>query len=53
MVTISNPDCLSRSETGFNPGRRSRKNTYLIELDVKFVVSISQRSEELRLYNLG
>jgi hypothetical protein len=29
-------------------------STYLIELDVRkpFVVSISQRSEELRLYNL-
>jgi hypothetical protein len=50
-VTISSPDWLSNSETGVNPGRRS---TNLNELDVRkpLVVSLSQRSEELRLYNL-
>ncbi len=33
---------------------RSLKSTYLIELDVRkpLVVFVSQRSEELRLYNL-
>jgi hypothetical protein len=53
-VTISNPDSLSSSETGVNPGIRSWKNTYLNELDVRkpLVQSISQKSEELRLYNL-
>jgi hypothetical protein len=52
--TISNPYSLSSSATGANPGRRSFKCTYLIELDVRkpLVVSISQRSEELRLYDL-
>jgi hypothetical protein len=40
--------------SGYNPGIRSLKSTYVIELDVRkpLVVSISQRSEELRLYNL-
>jgi hypothetical protein len=54
-LTISNPDSLSSSETGVNPGIRSyEKSTYLNELDVRkqLVVSISQRREELRLYNL-
>jgi hypothetical protein len=52
-VTISNPDLLSSNETGVNPGIRSWKK-HLNELDVRkpLVVSISQRSEELRLYNL-
>jgi hypothetical protein len=51
-VTFSNPYSLSRSQTGVNPGIRSWRNNYLIELDVwkPLVVSISQRSEELRLY---
>ncbi len=44
-VTISNPDSLSSSETGFNSGIRSWKSNYLNELDVRkpLVVSISQR----------
>ncbi len=51
-MTISNPDSLSCSGTGVNPGIRSRKSTYLNELDVRkpLVVSNSRRSEELRLY---
>jgi hypothetical protein len=50
-VTISNPDLLSSSETGVNPGLRSWKNTNLNELNVRkpLVVSASKRSEELRL----
>ncbi len=53
-VTISNPDSPSSSETGVNPGIMSWKSTCLIELDVRkpLVVSMSQRSEEMRLYNL-
>jgi hypothetical protein len=53
-VTISKPDSLYRSEIRINPGIRSRKRTYLIELDARklLVVSISQRNEELRPYNL-
>ncbi len=53
-VTISNHNSLSSSETGLNPEIRSWKSSYLIELDVRkpLVVSISQRIEELRLYNL-
>ncbi len=53
-MTILNPDSLSRSETWVNPGIRSWKSTYLNELAVRkpLVVSISQRSEELRLHNL-
>jgi hypothetical protein len=53
-VTISNPDYLSRSVTVVNPVIRSWKSTHLIELDLRnpLVVSISQRSEELRLYNV-
>jgi hypothetical protein len=54
-LTISNPDLLSSSETLFNSGIRSwKKGTHLNELHVRkpLVVSISQRSEELRLYNL-
>jgi hypothetical protein len=37
-----------------NLGIKAEKSTYLIELDVRkpLVVSVSQRSEELRLYNL-
>jgi hypothetical protein len=53
-VTISNPDSLSGSATGVNPGKRSWRSTYLNELDVRkpMMVSISQRSEELRLHYL-
>jgi hypothetical protein len=52
-VTISNPDSLSSSETGVDPGTRSwKKSTYLNELDVRkpLVVSISQtrRAETLQ-----
>ncbi len=45
---------LSSNKTGVNPRIRSWKCTYLIELNVRkpLVVSISQRSKELRLYNL-
>jgi hypothetical protein len=48
------PDLLSSSKTGVNSGIRNWKSTFLIELDVRkpLVESISQRSEELRLYNL-
>ncbi len=54
FVTVSNHDALSSSEAGVNPRIRSWKCTCLIELDVRnpLVVSISQRSEELRPYNL-
>jgi hypothetical protein len=53
-VTISNPKSLSSTETRINPEIRSSKYTYLNELDVRkpLVVSISQRSEKLRLFNL-
>jgi hypothetical protein len=53
-VTIFKPESPFSSEAGVNPGIRSRKSTYLIQLDVRkpLVVSISQRSEELRFYNL-
>jgi hypothetical protein len=53
-VAISNPHLLSSSKTGFNPGIRSLKNTHLNGLDVRkpLVVSISQKSAELRLNNL-
>jgi hypothetical protein len=53
-VTISNHETLSSSETGVHPGIRTWKSTYLIELDVSkpLVVSISQRSKKLKLYNL-
>ncbi len=53
-VTISNPDSLFSSETGVNSGRRRSKSTHLNELDVRkpLVVSMSQRREELRRYNL-
>ncbi len=52
-VTISNLDLRSSSETWVNPGKRSEKSTHLNELVLRkpLVVSISQRSEELRLYN--
>jgi hypothetical protein len=45
---------LFSSETGVNPIIRSWKSTHLNELDARkpLVVSISQKSEELRLYNL-
>jgi hypothetical protein len=54
FVTISNPDSLSSSETEVNTGARSRKSTYLNELNVRkpLVESISQGSKELRLHNL-
>jgi hypothetical protein len=50
-VTISKPNSLSSIETGVNPEITS---THLNELHVRkpLVVSISQRSEELRLDNL-
>jgi hypothetical protein len=53
-VTISNPNSLSISERGVRPGKRSWKSAYLVELDVRkpLVASISQRSKELRVYNL-
>ncbi len=53
-VTISNLDSFSSSETAVNPEIGSWKSSYLIELDVRkpLVVFISQRSEQLRLYNL-
>jgi hypothetical protein len=57
-VTISNPNPLSScSETRVNPGirtKKAKKSIYLNELNVRkpLVVSISQRSEELRLYSL-
>jgi hypothetical protein len=53
-VTISNPDLLCSSETGVNPGIRSDKGTYLNEHDVRkaLVVTVSQRSEELRIYSV-
>jgi hypothetical protein len=53
-VTIPNPDLFSSSETEVNRGIRRRKSTHLDELDFRkpLVVSISQRSEELRPYNL-
>jgi hypothetical protein len=39
---------------GVNSGIRKQKSTYLNELDVRkpLMVSMSQRSEELKLYNL-
>jgi hypothetical protein len=53
-VTVSSPDSLFSCEAGANPGIRRWKSTYLNELDVRkpLVVSVSERSEELRLYNL-
>jgi hypothetical protein len=54
-VTTSNHNSLSKSETGVIPGMRSwNKHLYLNELNVRkpLVESISQRSEELTLYNL-
>jgi hypothetical protein len=50
-VTISNPDSLFSCETGANPGIRSWKGTYFIELNVRkpSMVSLLQKSEELRL----
>ncbi len=52
-MKISNHDSLSSSETRVNRGMRSW-STYLLELDFRnpLVASISQRSEELRLYKL-
>ncbi len=54
-TTTSNTGLLSSSETRVNPGIRSWKSTYQNELDDRkpLVVSISQRSEELRLHNLA
>jgi hypothetical protein len=53
-VAISNYDLLYSRETGIYSGSRSWKSTNLMELDARkpLVLSISQRSEELRLYNL-
>jgi hypothetical protein len=53
-MTTSNLDPLPSSVTGVNLGIRSCKSTYLNELDVRkpLVVSLSQRNEEMRLYNL-
>ncbi len=54
FVAISNPASLLSSEKGDNPGIRSWKSTYINEFDARksLVVSISERSEELWLYNL-
>jgi hypothetical protein len=51
-MTISAPKSLSRSEKGVIPGIKN--STYLNVLDVRkpLVVSVSQRSEELRLHNV-
>jgi hypothetical protein len=53
-MIIPNPNLLSSSKTGVNLGIRSWKSTRLIELSARklLVESISQRSEEMRLYNL-
>jgi hypothetical protein len=54
FVTIPNPDSLSSIETGDTWNKKLKYITYLIDLDVRkpLLVYISQRSEELRLYNL-
>jgi hypothetical protein len=48
------PHSLSSGETGINPGLEAEKSSYLNELDIRkpLVVSVSQRSEERRLFNL-
>jgi hypothetical protein len=51
-LTISDPDWLSRCETGFNPGIRSWKKHLPDWARRQKVLPISRRSEELRLYNL-
>jgi hypothetical protein len=53
-VTISNSSSLSSSVTGVNPGTTSREDHLSDKLDVRkpLMVAISQRSEELKLYNL-
>jgi hypothetical protein len=50
-LTISNPNSLPSCAAGVNPGIKKLKKELLNELDVRkpSVVSISQRSEELRL----
>jgi hypothetical protein len=52
-MTIWNPDLLSSSATMVEHGMRSEISTFLNELDVgkPLVESISQKCEELRLYN--
>jgi hypothetical protein len=54
MKKNSDPDLLFSSETGVNPAIRSCNSTHLNELDDRkpLVVSISQGSEEARLYRL-
>jgi hypothetical protein len=53
-MTFSNSDLLSSSVTGVNRGKITESRTYLNEVNFKkqLVISISQRSEELRPYNL-
>ncbi len=53
-MTSTNPDSDSSSESWVDSGLRSWKGAYLIALDVRktLIVPVSQRSEELRLYNL-
>jgi hypothetical protein len=56
-VAILNPNSIFNSETGVNSGIRSLNNHFsdsLIELEVRkpLMVSISQKSEELKFYNL-
>jgi hypothetical protein len=50
---IQRPILLFSSETAVNP-RKAEKCAHLIQLDVRtpLVVSVSERSEELRLCNL-
>jgi hypothetical protein len=54
-VTISNPGSVSSSKAEVYFEIRGWKCTYLNELNVNkpLVVSVTQRTEELRLYNLG
>jgi hypothetical protein len=53
-VTISTPSLLFNRETGVKHDLNNWKSTYLNELNVRkpLEVSISQRSEEMRLNNV-
>jgi hypothetical protein len=53
-VTISNPDLLSTVKQELILEEEAGRSTYLNELNARrpLVVSISQRSEKLRLYHL-
>jgi hypothetical protein len=53
-VTISNPDLLSSSTPGLLLEYEAENNAHQIKLEVRkpLVVSISQKREELRLYNI-